>query len=192
MSFTEFLRIGRFLLSCARFSSGSYPFLQARVLGLSHSNSLSHHIHPIHQIYRADAHRAHSSSFGTEFVYVKKSILVPEGAWHTRGLASGTFAVGFAPKASFFDSIQLTSSYLGRFPSSPEIFYNSKFAPIDPTTGKPNPKKTPPMLGTQPRHSIDTKLTYNFAPWTGSATFMESNTGSPSPTTLGLRGRSSA
>jgi len=106
-------------------------------------------------------------SFGTEFVYVKKSILAPEGELHTRGLASGTFAVGYAPKAKYFDSIQLTSVYQGRFPSAPEIFYDPKFAPIDPTTGKPNPKKIPPMLGTQPRHNFDTKLTYNFAPWTG-------------------------
>lgn len=104
---------------------------------------------------------------GSEFVYVKKSILAPEGEWHTRGLASGTFATGYSPKLKFLDSITLTSNYQGRFTSSPEIFYDSKFAPIDPTTGKPNPKKTPPMLGTQPRHNIDTKLTYNFLPFTG-------------------------
>lgn len=104
---------------------------------------------------------------GTEFVYVKKSILAPQGVWHTRGLASGTFATGYSPKLKICDSITLTSNYQGRFTSSPEIFYDSKFAPIDPTTGKPNPKKTPPMLGTQPRHDIDTKLTYNFLPFTG-------------------------
>jgi hypothetical protein len=52
-------------------------------------------------------------------------------------------------------------------PSAPEIFYDDKFAPLDPSTGKKNAKKTPAMLGTQPRHDFDTKLTYNYAPWGG-------------------------
>jgi hypothetical protein len=105
--------------------------------------------------------------FGTEFVDVRKSVLAPTGHWHTRGLLGATFATGYAPKIKSFDSWQLTSSWQVRLPSAPEIFYDDRFAPIDPTTGKPNLKKTPPMLGTQPRHSFDTKFTYNYAPWGG-------------------------
>ncbi|MGA2261345.1 MAG: hypothetical protein ABSH28_07910 [Acidobacteriota bacterium] len=105
--------------------------------------------------------------FGTEFVYVRKSVLAPTGQWHTRGLLGATFATGYAAKTKLFDSVQLTSSWQVRLPSAPEIFYDSKFAPIDPSTGKPNLKKTPPMLGTQPRHSFDTKFTYNYAAWGG-------------------------
>ncbi len=104
---------------------------------------------------------------GTEFVGVEKSVLAPTGAWHTRGLIGANFATGYAPKTKGFDSITLTSSWQVRLPSAPEIFYDDKFAPIDPATGMKNTKATPAMLGTQPRHSLDTKLTYNYAAWGG-------------------------
>jgi hypothetical protein len=103
---------------------------------------------------------------GTEFVGVEKSTLAPTG-WHTRGLFGANFAFGYAPKTKGFDSIQLTSAWQVRLPSAPEIFYDDKFAPIDPKTGMKNTKATPAMLGTQPRHYLDTKLTYNYAVWGG-------------------------
>jgi len=104
---------------------------------------------------------------GTEFVDVRKSVLAPAGQWHTRGLLGATFAAGYAPKTKLFDCVQLTSSWQVRLPSAPEIFYDPKFAPVDPSTGLRDLTKTPPMLGTQPRHSFDTKLTYNYAAWGG-------------------------
>ncbi|MGI8741713.1 MAG: hypothetical protein ACR2NN_03915 [Bryobacteraceae bacterium] len=103
--------------------------------------------------------------FGTEFVNVRKSVLAPVDNWHTRGLLGATFAAGIAPGKNLLDSIQLTSAYQVRLPSAPEIFFDDKFAPIDPSTGKKG--KTPPMLGTQARHSVDTKLTYNVSKWAG-------------------------
>ena len=54
-----------------------------------------------------------------------------------------------------------------RLLSAAEIFYDDKFVPIDPTTGMKNTKETPPMLGTQPRQYLDTKVTYNYAAWGG-------------------------
>jgi len=104
---------------------------------------------------------------GTEFVDVEKSVLAPTGVWHARGLLGANFATGYAPKSKGFDSITLTSSWQVRLPSAPEIFYDDKFAPITPTTGVKNTAATPPMLGTQPRHYLDTKLTYNYAAWGG-------------------------
>jgi len=104
---------------------------------------------------------------GTEFVDVEKSALAPTGQWHTRGLLGANFAVGYAPKTKGFDSIQFTSSWQVRLPSAPEIFYDDKFALINPTTGLKNTKATPPMLGTQPRHYLDSKVTYNYAAWGG-------------------------
>jgi hypothetical protein len=104
---------------------------------------------------------------GEEFVDVRKSVLAPVNKWHRRDLFGASFSAGFGAKRDLFDSIQVTSSWQVRLPSAPEIFYDDKFAPIDPTTGKKNTKKTPPMLGTQPRHWFDTKVTYNFVPWAG-------------------------
>jgi hypothetical protein len=106
-------------------------------------------------------------ALGTEFVGIRKSSLAPIGDWHTRGLLGAGFTSGISPKKPAFDSLLLTSSWQVRLPSSPEVFYDSKFAPIDPTTGKKDPKQTPPMLGTQPRHNLDTKLTYNYTAWGG-------------------------
>jgi hypothetical protein len=96
---------------------------------------------------------------GTEFVDVKKSALAPTGTWHTRGLIGATFAAGIPIKKPFLYSLQLTSSYQLRLPSAPEIYYDSKFAPVNASTGKVG--TTPPRLGTQPRNYVDTKLTYN-------------------------------
>ena len=101
---------------------------------------------------------------GTEFVNVWESALAVK-AWHTRGLLGATFAAGFAPETTYFNSFQVTASYQVRIPSSAEIFYDSRFAPVDPKSGKKG--ATPPLLGTQARHSIDTKLTYSFVKWAG-------------------------
>lgn len=102
---------------------------------------------------------------GTEFVNVRSSPIDPVKNWHTRGLLGATFSTGYAPEKPGFDSIQLTSAYQVRIPSAPEIFYDDRFAPIEPATGKKG--DAPPMLGTQARHSLDTKLTYNVAKWAG-------------------------
>jgi hypothetical protein len=104
-------------------------------------------------------------ALGTEFVDVKKSVLAPTNAWHTRGLIGATFAGGIPIKKPFIYSIGLTSSYQLRLPSADEIYYDPKFAPINPTTGKLG--TIPPRLGTQPRHYVDTKLTYNLVQWFG-------------------------
>jgi len=106
-------------------------------------------------------------NLGTEFVDVLKSALAPTGRWHTRGLLGATFAFGYQPKTKYLYSWQVTSSWQVRLPSAPEIFYDDKFAPINPTTKMKDPTMTPPMLGTQPRHNFDTKFTYNYAEWGG-------------------------
>jgi hypothetical protein len=102
---------------------------------------------------------------GTEFVDVEKSVLAPTGHWHTRGLLGATFAAGVAPKKPWLYSVQFTSSYQIRLPSAPEIYFDPKFATVNPATGKVG--ATPPRLGTQPRHSIDSKVTYNIFEWFG-------------------------
>jgi hypothetical protein len=106
-------------------------------------------------------------NLGAEFVDVRQSALAPTGKWHTRGLLGTTFLIGRQPKTKLFDSWQISSSWELRLPSSPEIFYDPRFAPVDPSTGKKNTKKTPPMVGTQPRHYVDTKFTYNYSAWGG-------------------------
>jgi hypothetical protein len=108
-----------------------------------------------------------SMTLGAEFINVRKSVLATVGDWHTRGLAGMNFTIGHTPKKNGYYSLKLTSSWQVRLPSAPEIFYDDKFAPIDPSTGKKNVKKTPPMLGTQPRHFLDTKVSYNFTSWGG-------------------------
>jgi hypothetical protein len=118
-------------------------------------------------------------TLGAEFVRVFDSPVAPTGKWHTRGLIGSDYVSGFAPKKSGMNKITLTSSWQLRMPSAPEIFYDSKFAPIDPTTNKQDTAKTPPMLGTQPRHYIDSKVTYNYTEWSG-VTF-EYNYGSKPP-----------
>jgi hypothetical protein len=104
-------------------------------------------------------------ALGTEFVDVKRSVLARTGAWHVRGLMGATFAGGIPFKKSFLYSIQLTSSYQLRLPSADEIYYDSKFAPINPTTGKAG--AIPPHVGTQPRHYVNNKVTYNLVRWFG-------------------------
>lgn len=105
-------------------------------------------------------------NLGTEFVDVQKSVLAPTGDWHTRGLASALFTTGYTPAKplAMFASIKLTSSYQVRILSAPEIFYDPEFGVLNKTTGK---TVIPAMLGTQPRHYVDTKLSYNFAKWVG-------------------------
>jgi len=103
-------------------------------------------------------------TLGPEFVDVEKSALAATGTWHTRGLFAASFASGYkAPEPmKLFEAVQLTSSYQVRLPSAPEIFYDPKFAKLNPATGK---TVTPPMLGTQPRHFVDTTICYNFVKW---------------------------
>lgn len=105
-------------------------------------------------------------NLGTEFVDVEKSVLAPTGTWHTRGLASALFSTGYTPAKPLpiFASIGLTSSYQVRILSTPEVFYDPKFGVLNPATGK---TVIPAMLGTQPRHYVDTKLSYNFTKWVG-------------------------
>ena len=102
---------------------------------------------------------------GTEFVNVWKTALSDGKDWHARGLLGVTFSAGYAPETSGFHALLFSSSYQVRLPSSREIFYDDRFAPVDPTTGKKG--DTPPMLGTQARHSIDTAVTYMFLKWAG-------------------------
>jgi len=54
------------------------------------------------------------------------------------------------------------SNQLHHYPAIP---YDDRFAPVDPVTGRKG--DTPPMLGTQPRRSLDTQLTYMFVKWAG-------------------------
>ena len=109
-------------------------------------------------------------NMGAEIVDVRKSVLAPVGQWHIRGLLGTSFVVGRSVKKPGFYSWTLTSSWQLRLPTAAEVFYDPKFAPIDSSTGLKNLKKIPPMLGTQPRHLIDTKLTYNVTTW-GAITF---------------------
>ena len=102
---------------------------------------------------------------GTEFVDALKTPLAEAKNWHTRGLVGVTFSAGYAPESNGLHSILFTSSYQVRIPSASEIFYDDKFAPVDPTTGKKG--DTPQMLGTQARHTVDTTLTYMFLQWAG-------------------------
>jgi hypothetical protein len=101
---------------------------------------------------------------GTEFVDTKKSPLPATEGWHTRGLIGASFTAGYKPQEpkSLFQGLQLTSSYQLRLPSAPEIFYDPKFAQLNPATGL---RVTPPMAGTEPRHFVDTTICYNFVKW---------------------------
>ena len=103
---------------------------------------------------------------GTEFVKTISSPL-PEASWITRGLLGATFSAGYAPNKPYLNSLTLTAAYQVRLLSSPEVYYNDRYAVTNPKTGK---KVTPPRLGTQPRSYVDGKLTYNFVKWAG-ATF---------------------
>jgi hypothetical protein len=103
-------------------------------------------------------------TLGVETVDVVESALAPTGAWHTRGLIGANFAAGYVPKSPKWNSVAVTSNWQVRLPSAPEVFYDPKFAPLnaDGTKGT-----TPPMLGTQPRHYLDTTVTYNLFNWVG-------------------------
>lgn len=100
---------------------------------------------------------------GAEFVHPVSSAL-PEAGWITRGLVGATFSTGYAPKKAGFDSVVFSTSYQLRLPSSPEVYYNARYAVTNEKTGQ---KVTPPKLGTQPRPYVDSKLTYNFQKWVG-------------------------
>jgi len=100
---------------------------------------------------------------GTEFVKTISSPL-PEASWLTRGLFGATFSTGYAPAKPYLDSLIFTAAYQVRLLSSPEVYYNDRYAVTDPKTGK---KVTPPRLGAQSRPYVDSKLTYNFAKWAG-------------------------
>lgn len=102
---------------------------------------------------------------GTEFVRTLSSAL-PTATWLTRGVLGSTFSAGYAPeKSSYLSSLLFTAAYQVRIPSSPEVYYNDRYAPIVPATGKKG--TTPPRLGTQARSYVDSKITYNFTKWTG-------------------------
>jgi hypothetical protein len=116
---------------------------------------------------RIDAWPLFNLSFGAEFVNVRKSVIAPVGDWHKCGLVGMNFVIGHTPKRYGYYSLKLTSSWQVRLPSAAEIFYDDKFAPINPSTAKKNVKKTPPMLGTQPRHFLDTKVNDNLTSWGG-------------------------
>jgi hypothetical protein len=112
----------------------------------------------------AGVHLPHMTiNLGAEFVDVRKSVLAPK-VWNTRGLAGATFSTGYEPKKPHFYSLDLTSAYQVRLPHKPEIFLDDRFAPVD-ATGKKG--DTPPMLGTQARHYIDTKVTWMLFEWGG-------------------------
>src|SRR5271169_1325628 len=101
---------------------------------------------------------------GAEFVNSISSAL-PEARWLTRGLFGATFTAGYAPKKPYLDSLLFTAAYQVRLLSFPEVYYNDRYAPVDPKTGKKG--TTPPRLGSQSRPYVDSKLTYNFAKWAG-------------------------
>lgn len=107
---------------------------------------------------------AMTATFGVEMVNARISALPAEHDWFTRGLIGATLAGGYTPSNPKFNSIAVTSNWQLRLPSAPEIFYDSRFAPrkADGTKGI-----TPPMLGTQPRHFLDTTLTYKLFDWIG-------------------------
>jgi hypothetical protein len=114
---------------------------------------------------RPDITIPHMTVFaGTEFVRTISSAL-PEADWLTRGVLGATFSTGYAPQKPYITSLIFNAAYQVRIPSSPEIYYNDRYAPIDPKTGKKG--TTPPRLGTQARSYVDSKVTYNFSKWTG-------------------------
>lgn len=103
---------------------------------------------------------------GTEFVKVEKSrVLAPAKNWYTRGLLGATFLAGRAPEKPFFDSITFSSAYQVRIPTDGEIYFDKRNAPLDPKTGKRG--TAPALLGTQARHNVDSKISYNFTKYLG-------------------------
>ncbi len=107
---------------------------------------------------------AMTATFGLEVVNARMSVLSIEHDWLTRGLIGATLAGGYTPNNPRFNSIAVTSNWQLRMPSAPELFYDSKFAPRKADGTKGN---APPMLGTQPRHYLDTTFTYRLLDWIG-------------------------
>ncbi|MDP9051022.1 MAG: hypothetical protein M3O31_09950 [Acidobacteriota bacterium] len=105
-----------------------------------------------------------AATMGVEVVNARASALPIAHPWYTRGLLGATFATGDTPDTPKFNSIAVTSIWQLRLPSAPEIFYDPRFAPLkaDGTKGDP-----PAMAGTQPRHYIDTTITYKLYSWVG-------------------------
>jgi hypothetical protein len=105
-----------------------------------------------------------TATLGVEVVDAKESALPITQPWHTRGLVGATFSAGYVPATPRFNSISVTSNWQMRLPSAPEIFYDPKFAPRNANGTRGNP---PAMLGTQPRHYVDSSVTYNLYSWIG-------------------------
>ena len=103
---------------------------------------------------------------GAEFVDPEKSALAAKGGWHARGLLGAGFSTAYKPDEGkkFFDSATLNAAYQVRLLSAAEVYYDPKFARVDPSTGN---VVVPPLSGSQARHYVDTTLCYNFAKWVG-------------------------
>jgi hypothetical protein len=123
-------------------------------------------VHPQNPVSPSVTTPSMTLQLGTEFVKVEKSrVLAPEKNWYTRGLLGATFSAGYAPEKPFFDSITFTSAYQVRIPTAGEIYFDKRNAPVDPKTGKRG--TTPALLGTQARHNVDSKISYNFTKYLG-------------------------
>jgi hypothetical protein len=123
-------------------------------------------IHPENPVSPSVTTPTMTLQLGTEFVKVEKSrVLAPEKNWYTRGLLGATFSAGYAPEKPAFDSITFSSAYQVRLPTAGEIYFDKRNAPIDPKTGKRG--TTPALLGTQARHNVDSKISYNFTKYLG-------------------------
>lgn len=105
-----------------------------------------------------------TATLGVEVVNARESALPIVHRWYTRGLLGATFATAYTPDSPKFNSIAVTSTWQLRLPSAPEIFYDPRFAPVEADGTKGTP---PAMAGTQPRHYIDTTITYNLFSWVG-------------------------
>jgi hypothetical protein len=105
-----------------------------------------------------------TATMGVEVVNPRESALPIIHHWYTRGLFGATFAAGYTPHSPKFNSIAVTSTWQLRLPSAPEIFYDPRFAPLNADGTKGDP---PAMAGTQPRHYVDTTITYRLYSWVG-------------------------
>lgn len=123
-------------------------------------------VHPQNPVSPSVTTPSMTLQLGTEFVKVEKSrVLAPEKNWYTRGLLGATFSAGYAPEKPAFDSITFSSAYQVRIPTAGEIYFDKRNAPIDPKTGKRG--TAPARLGTQARHNVDSKISYNFTKYLG-------------------------
>jgi hypothetical protein len=105
-----------------------------------------------------------TATMGVEVVNARESALPITHRWYTRGLIGATFAAAYAPDTPKFNAIAVTSTWQLRLPSAPEIFYDRRFAPVNADGTKGDP---PAMAGTQPRHYLDTTITYKMYRWIG-------------------------